>query len=213
MKYVKILLIMLMVASVSLCCRYYVTAAELLPDGKALPDFPDDIYGKNYVLMYRTTNGGELWLYILPDDGIVKMTDYTDPRDSYSGTGQEVINFKFPDGTLFYSYSYISQEWTYGGSSNLSGTQTPVIYIFKNTVDIYYSGDTSIVYRASNSDIIFKKKIKFDFIKNPESTTDMIYNLLVMNSIALYGYIGYRCIKKTFARIRTLRSWKGERKC
>lgn len=187
-------------------------ASELLPDGKEIPDYPEDIYGKDYVLMYRTTDGGELWLYLLPDDGMVKMTDYTDPKDSYSGTGQEVINFNYPSGTVLYKYSYTSSIWTYAGSSNLSGTQTPVVYVVKSTVDIYYSGDTSIVYYASNADILYEKKIKFEFIKEPETTTDMLYNLLLMDSMAAFTYIGYRCIKKIFARIRTLRSWKGERK-
>lgn len=212
--YIKIIVITLMTVSLLLCCRYDVFAAELLPNGKVLPDYPDVIYERDYVLMYRTSSGGdgELMLFLLPDDGIVKMSDLSDPYDTYNGSGGEVLKYSFPSGTVLHKYSYSSSAWSCAGSSNLSGTQAPYVYIVKSTVDIYYSGDTSIIYYASNADII-EKKIIFKFIKEPESTTDMIYNLLLMDSMAAVTYVGYRCMKRIFARIRTLRNWKGERKC
>lgn len=209
----KIAAVMLISVLMMHCFSNDIYAADYLPNGNEIPEYPEEIYGKDYVLMYRGV--GEIWLYILPDDGsIVKMQDYTNPGgDSYGYGGNEVINYTFPSGTLFFKYTYSTSYWNNMGSSNLSGTVTPEVYIVNSSVDIYYSGDTSIVYFPKNCSKATKGGITFKFIKEPESTTDMIYNLLLMDSMAVVTYIGYRSIKCIFARIRRFRNWKGERKC
>ena len=184
-------------------------SAEELPGGYELPEYPDEIYGRDYILMLRNK---VLYLYLVPQGSTVLISAQS---DTYNDTGYELLSCVFPGGTITYQYAFGNPGWfcleTIG--SGISVSHAPVTYIIYSTVDIVNKKDNTIIFFEKNADIMYEESIKFKFIKSPETTLDLIYNLLVMNSLALYGYIGYRCIKRTFARIRRIRNWKGERRC
>ena len=54
--------------------------------------------------------------------------------------------------------------------------------------------------------------LNFNFIDEPSTTIDRIYNLLLVDSISGFIIVGYFVLKSVFGRMRTFRNWKGDKK-
>lgn len=241
-------ILILILCSLSVMCP--VTAyANILNGGQdiTLPDIPDEVYGHDYILLWR--NSSEFYLFILEDDSITA---------SSSGGDSNVITLTgWTDSILWCKYSFGDSGWseptyyTFG----INTITPPSVYILESTFDIYKTGDPDTLIFEKNADIIFESDdsnssyeeetteevpteddvsgddsseeepteetpseedsesetlsaTSFHFIAEPETTIDLLYNLLLMDSIAAFAYLGFRSIKTVFARIRRFRNFK-----
>lgn len=194
-------------------------------------DMPEEAFCKNYILI--TQNYTRFYLFILDDGDIVTvsgtggstvitLTGWTDgvTKTEYdmSGSGTWSNGWSTP--------TYIKY------TSNTSYTITPPnVNIVESTIDLYKTGEPSTLLYAKNADILHPESdtggdntggdsvddptdtpvfdpTTFTFIADPQTSTDMIYNLLLMDSMAAFAYLGYRAIKTVFARIRRFRNYK-----
>lgn len=160
------LIVMLCTVAVFLCCSLIPAFADEEAsdpnldvgstfDGKHIPYLPEEVYGKNYILVYQ---GLDMFLlYIFPEN-------HTYVTASGSGGNSSIITFVFPSpNTFFTQYKYsISSGWSEPTEigTNSSTLTPPQLYILKSTIDILDSNDNSVIYFAKNTDIIYKNDIK-----------------------------------------------------
>lgn len=129
-------------------------------DGKIIPYLPEEVYGKNYILVYQGYD--KFLLYVLPDDSTV-----TGKQDNgstiYTGGGSVVLTFNFPTDTLCFTYSYSSSDgWSEPSVSSGSSTSItpPAVYLLKSTVNIMSSSSTGTVFYGANTSIIYRPDYK-----------------------------------------------------
>lgn len=197
-------------------------------DGKLLTsELPEEVYCQNYILISQS--GKNFYLIILEDGDTATI--------SGTGGNSSVITFTgWTEGyTRVYLNYDGTREWSDVTTVNNNSSYTltpPNIYILESTIDLYKTGDPSTLLYAKNADILHPETdtggdntggdsgddptdtpvdfepTTFAFIADPQTSTDMIYNLLLMDSMAAFTYLGYRAIKTVFARIRRFRNYK-----
>lgn len=193
-----------------------IPGAGYTPDEKSIPDYPDSLSGKDYIVFYYK-NFTELVLIIFDSEAYAAHGSST---STYNNSGSNVIKFLVPGEYVTYITMWNGSsfdDWSYAELALETLTFTPPeLYILRSTVDLYNINDKSILFFEKNAIKLPESSsvdsLIFEFIQNPESVSDRIYNLLLLNSISGFIIVGYFVLKSVFGRMRIFRNWKGDKK-